>query len=352
MAASKRMQRTKAVIQTNRLSIKTFFALHKQSPSRAAFASNKIQFCRRISLKEIGMLRARRIVAYFVLTESSFVRVLWRRKLFKAQMMLRPADWVNDSRRRRNAMAPTLAVPYQQDNVVPFRHARNLISIRPIECSYATIYRSRRSRRRFVEPSASIRKRLFDVIASGSALFFLAPLLIVIAITIKLTSPGPVFFFQYRYGFRNRYFKIYKFRSMRTSAGDRSGVKQTVQGDSRVTAIGKILRKTSLDEIPQLINVIKGDMSLVGPRPHVPGMLAAQLLYEDLVPYYFQRHSARPGITGLAQISGCRGSTIEAGRAISRIDYDLEYIEKWSLSMDIKIILLTVRREFLSGSGV
>jgi polysaccharide biosynthesis protein PslA len=253
-------------------------------------------------------------------------------------------------------MAPTLAVQLQdvhlQDNVVPLRSGRNLISIRPIECSYSSVYRGRRSRRvSFIEPSASIRKRLFDVTLASAALLFLAPLLIVIALIIKVTSPGPVLFFQYRYGFRNRYFKIYKFRSMRANAGDASGVKQTVQGDSRVTAIGRILRRTSLDEIPQLINVIRGDMSLVGPRPHVPGMLAAKLPYEDLVPYYFQRHSARPGITGLAQVSGCRGSTIEAGRAISRIDYDLDYIEKWSLLMDIKIIWLTVRREFLSGSG-
>jgi lipopolysaccharide/colanic/teichoic acid biosynthesis glycosyltransferase len=112
-----------------------------------------------------------------------------------------------------------------------------------------------------------------------------------------------------------------------------------------------MLRKTSLDEIPQLINVIRGDMSLVGPRPHVPGMLAAELPYEDLVPYYFQRHSARPGITGLAQVNGCRGSTVEPNRAISRIDYDLDYIEKWSLRMDIMILVRTIRREFLSGSG-
>jgi lipopolysaccharide/colanic/teichoic acid biosynthesis glycosyltransferase len=138
---------------------------------------------------------------------------------------------------------------------------------------------------------------------------------------------------------------------MRIDVGDATGVRQTVEGDKRVTWIGKILRKTSLDEIPQLFNVIKGDMSLVGPRPHVPGMLAANLLYEDLVPYYFQRHSARPGITGLAQINGCRGSTVEAGRAISRIDYDLDYIEKWSLRLDIIIILRTIRSEFLSGSG-
>jgi lipopolysaccharide/colanic/teichoic acid biosynthesis glycosyltransferase len=175
--------------------------------------------------------------------------------------------------------------------------------------------------------------------------------LIAIVVAIKVTSPGPVLFFQYRYGYRNRFFKIYKFRSMRADAGDARGVKQTVQGDARVTPIGKLLRKTSLDEIPQLINVIKGDMSLVGPRPHVPGMLAANLLYEDLVPYYFQRHTARPGITGLAQVSGCRGSTIEPNCAISRIDYDLDYIEKWSLRMDIMIIVRTIRREFLSGSG-
>jgi lipopolysaccharide/colanic/teichoic acid biosynthesis glycosyltransferase len=112
-----------------------------------------------------------------------------------------------------------------------------------------------------------------------------------------------------------------------------------------------VLRRTSLDEIPQLINVVKGDMSLVGPRPHVPGMLAADILYEELVPYYFQRHIARPGITGLAQVSGCRGSTVEPDLAIKRIDYDLDYIEKWSFQMDVELLLRTVRREFLSGSG-
>jgi lipopolysaccharide/colanic/teichoic acid biosynthesis glycosyltransferase len=138
---------------------------------------------------------------------------------------------------------------------------------------------------------------------------------------------------------------------MHIDAGDNSGVKQTVQGDARVTRIGRILRKTSLDEIPQLFNVIKGDMSLVGPRPHVPGMLAADLPYEHLVPYYVQRHTARPGITGLAQVNGCRGSTVEPNRAISRIDYDLVYIESWSLLMDVMIIVRTIRKEFLSGSG-
>jgi lipopolysaccharide/colanic/teichoic acid biosynthesis glycosyltransferase len=201
------------------------------------------------------------------------------------------------------------------------------------------------------EPAASVGKRVFDIAVASLTLLFFAPLLMAVAIAIKISSPGPVLFHQYRYGYRNRYFKIYKFRSMRTDSGDATGIKQTVHGDARVTGVGRVLRKTSLDEIPQLINVIKGDMSLVGPRPHVPGMLAANMLYEDLVPYYFQRHTARPGITGLAQVSGCRGSTAEPDRAISRIDYDLDYLEKWSLRMDIVIILRTVRREFLLGNG-
>jgi polysaccharide biosynthesis protein PslA len=248
-------------------------------------------------------------------------------------------------------MAVTLAARLQQDNMAPLVLERRFISVRPVECGPYR-YRNRSSRRATrIEPAASIRKRLFDIVMAGGALMFLASLLLAIAVAIKLTSPGPVLFFQYRYGYRNRRFKIYKFRSMRVDVSDATGVKQTVAGDKRVTWIGRILRKTSLDEIPQLINVLKGDMSLVGPRPHVPGMLAANFLYEDLVPYYFQRHSARPGITGLAQINGCRGSTVEAGRAISRIDYDLDYIAKWSLRLDVTIILRTIRSEFLSGSG-
>jgi exopolysaccharide biosynthesis polyprenyl glycosylphosphotransferase len=249
-------------------------------------------------------------------------------------------------------MAQTIAAGVHQDNVVPLRKERRFISVRPVECAGSSVYRSRSARRAArSEPSASIGKRVFDIAVASAALLFLAPLLLATAVAIKVSSPGPVLFFQYRYGYRNRRFKIYKFRSMRMDACDAAGVKQTVRGDSRITPIGRILRKTSLDEIPQLFNVIKGDMSLVGPRPHVPGMLAADLPYEDLVPYYFQRHSALPGITGLAQVSGCRGSTVEPNRAISRIDYDLDYIEKWSLRMDIMIIARTIRREFLSGSG-
>jgi lipopolysaccharide/colanic/teichoic acid biosynthesis glycosyltransferase len=249
-------------------------------------------------------------------------------------------------------MATTIAARVHQDNVTLLRKDRRFISVRPVECAGSSVYHRRRSRRvRHCEPSASIGKRVFDIAVASAALLFLAPLLLAVAVAIKVTSPGPILFYQYRYGYRNRFFKIYKFRSMRNDACDFAGIRQTVQGDARITSVGKILRKTSLDEIPQLINVIKGDMSLVGPRPHVPGMLAADRPYEDLVPYYFQRHTARPGITGLAQVSGCRGSTVEPNRAISRIDYDLDYIEKWSLGMDIMIIVRTIRREFLSGSG-
>jgi exopolysaccharide biosynthesis polyprenyl glycosylphosphotransferase len=200
-------------------------------------------------------------------------------------------------------------------------------------------------------PSQLAAKRTIDIVGAAFGLLALAPLLIGIAIAIKLTSTGPVFFRQKRYGYHNRRFLIFKFRTMHTHLEDRRGTKQTTDDDPRVTPLGRILRKTSLDELPQLINVLKGDMSLVGPRPHVPGMLAGGMLYEDLLPYYFQRHNMRPGITGLAQVSGYRGSTTASLSAIERLQCDLQYIQQWSLWLDIRIILRTVVREFFSGSG-
>lgn len=194
-------------------------------------------------------------------------------------------------------------------------------------------------------------KRLMDIVGSAAGLLILAPLLIGIAAAIKLTSPGPVFFRQKRYGYHNRRFWIYKFRTMRADLGDQRGTRQTTADDPRVTPFGRILRQTSLDELPQLINVLKGDMSLVGPRPHVPGMLANGMLYEEFIPYYFQRHIMRPGLTGLAQMRGFRGTTTRPEAALARVDCDLEYIESWSLVQDVKIILTTIATEFLSGSG-
>lgn len=197
----------------------------------------------------------------------------------------------------------------------------------------------------------SMAKRALDVVLSGLGLLALLPLLVIVAVLIKLESPGPVFFRQKREGINGTLFSVYKFRSMRTELGDASGVAQTVSGDPRVTPIGRFLRKTSIDELPQLINVLVGDMSLVGPRPHVPGMLAGGIQYRELVTYYDDRHRVRPGITGWAQVNGLRGSTVDRRVATARIDYDLAYIDNWSLVLDVKILFLTVWREFTRGTG-
>jgi exopolysaccharide biosynthesis polyprenyl glycosylphosphotransferase len=247
-------------------------------------------------------------------------------------------------------MMTVTASSFPRDEIVPVWQERRLEDLQTFGAK--TTQRLSIERPRVIHESDRMRlKRVFDLVGAGVALLFLGPLFIAIAIAIKLTSPGPVLFTQPRYGYRNHRFRIYKFRTMYTHLSDRAGTRQASQGDPRVTSIGRILRRTSLDELPQLLNVIKGDMSLVGPRPHVPGMLAAGMLYEELVPYYFQRHTVRPGITGLAQVNGCRGSTMQAQDAIVRVDHDLEYIENWSIWLDIRILLLTCRREFLSGTG-
>jgi len=202
-------------------------------------------------------------------------------------------------------------------------------------------------------PAHSVVKRGFDVIMATFGLLVLAPGLIAIAVAIKLTSRGPILFRQRRYGLNNKRFVIYKFRTMYVDEADETGVEQTRYSDRRVTSVGRVLRRFSLDEFPQLLNVVKGDMSLVGPRPHVPGMLAAGVLYEILVPNYFERHRVKPGITGLAQARGLRGSTADVELAKARIDLDLKYIQNWSFRLDLRIIIETVWREFLkAGNGI
>lgn len=195
-------------------------------------------------------------------------------------------------------------------------------------------------------------KRAFDVLGAAMALIFLAPLLLIVAAAIKATSPGPVLFKQQREGIDGKLFGILKFRSMRLDECDDSGVTQTVKNDPRVTAVGRFIRRTSIDELPQLLNVLIGDMSLVGPRPHVLGMRAGGTSYKELVPYYDCRLVVLPGITGWAQVNGLRGATTDAVLAKARIDHDLAYVQNFSLYLDIKIVALTIMREFVTGSSV
>jgi lipopolysaccharide/colanic/teichoic acid biosynthesis glycosyltransferase len=200
-------------------------------------------------------------------------------------------------------------------------------------------------------PAHLAAKRLIDIVGAAFGLLLLSPLLIAVAAIIKLTSSGPVFFRQERTGLDNKPFQILKFRSMYTDRCDLSGVAQTVADDPRVTPIGRIIRKTNIDELPQLINVLWGDMSLVGPRPHVPGMLAAGVRYEELVLGYERRHAMRPGITGLAQANGLRGPTSEVEPSVMRVVRDIEYIRDFSVWLDIRILFSTVINEILRGKG-
>jgi len=194
-------------------------------------------------------------------------------------------------------------------------------------------------------------KRLLDVAVSAICLIVLAPLFLVVGLAIVLDSKGPVFFCQTRWGRAGKKIDVYKFRSMVADECDLSGVRQTVIDDPRVTAVGRFLRRTNIDELPQLFNVLKGEMSLVGPRCHVVGMKAAGIPYEQLVPRYHDRHLMRPGITGLAQMRGLRGPTESASRAKARIASDLHYVENFSLLLDLKIIVGTIRNEIFGGTG-
>lgn len=194
-------------------------------------------------------------------------------------------------------------------------------------------------------------KRVLDVVIAGFALVVLLPLLLFCALVVRLESKGPALFTQWRWGKDGRKFRVYKFRSMRADLGDVSGVQQTVKGDPRVTRFGAFLRKSNIDELPQLLNVLKGDMSLVGPRCHAIGMKAAGVPYEDLVPNYHLRHLLRPGITGLAQMRGLRGPTDTQAKSRARIASDIYYVSNYSLMLDVRIILGTLRNEVFGGSG-
>ncbi len=181
-----------------------------------------------------------------------------------------------------------------------------------------------------------------DKLLSLLLLVFVGPLMVLIAILIKLDSPGPVFFVQRRFGFNNEEIRVLKFRTMYVDRSDPTGAQRTVRDDPRVTRLGRILRWLSFDELPQLINVVRGDMSLVGPRPHAIAMMAGGRLYYEAVEQYLHRHRMKPGITGWAQVNGLRGEVDTLEKAHARVAHDLYYIEHWSLWFDLKIFLRTV----------
>ena len=195
---------------------------------------------------------------------------------------------------------------------------------------------------------ARIVKRAEDLVVGGAIFLMILPVCIVIALAIKLTSPGPVLFKQYRTGINGHRFKVYKFRSMVVHQESAGQVTQAKKGDARITPIGAFLRRTSLDELPQFFNVLQGRMSIVGPRPHA---LAHNEYYKDLVESYMQRHQVKPGITGWAQVNGLRGETDTLEKMKARVEHDLWYIDNWSLWLDLKIIFLTVFKGFVNPNA-
>jgi Undecaprenyl-phosphate glucose phosphotransferase len=190
----------------------------------------------------------------------------------------------------------------------------------------------------------SVAKRAFDIVFSLLGILVFSPLMLITAIAIKLDSKGPVFFRQKRHGFNNEVIEVYKFRSMFADMSDPTARNTVTKGDPRVTRVGRIIRKTSIDELPQFFNALLGSLSLVGPRPHAIAAQSHNLLYNEVVDGYFARHRVKPGVTGWAQINGWRGEMDTNEKIRKRTEYDLYYIENWSLLFDLRILFLTPLR--------
>ena len=190
-------------------------------------------------------------------------------------------------------------------------------------------------------------KRLSDIVLSSLILLLIAPVMLAVALGVKLSSPGPVIFKQKRNGLDGDEIMVYKFRSM-TTLDDGAVVKQATKGDARITRFGAFIRRTSLDELPQFINVLTGNMSIVGPRPHA---VAHNEMYRQLIKAYMVRHKVKPGITGWAQVNGHRGETDTIEKMQIRVEYDLEYLRNWSLALDLVIILRTIKTVFHDSSA-
>lgn len=185
-------------------------------------------------------------------------------------------------------------------------------------------------------------KRMEDILIASIAIIVFSPVFLIIPILIKLESPGPIFFRQKRCGQNGKMFDCLKFRSMYMDACAAKEIKLTERDDPRVTKIGDFLRRTSLDEIPQFFNILKGDMSVIGPRPHPPGVKAGGRLYEDVIPNFADRYVMKPGLTGLAQVRGYRGNTFTEQDLIDRFQSDMDYVRTWSPFLDLSILARTL----------
>lgn len=191
-------------------------------------------------------------------------------------------------------------------------------------------------------------KQIFDVIVSSIILLLISPVMLIVALAVKLSSKGPVFFKQSRYGLNGQEIQVYKFRSMYVGDAKQRELQQATRDDPRITPVGRFIRRTSLDELPQFINVLLGDMSICGPRPH---SVSHNEQYRKAVKRYMVRHKVKPGITGWAQVHGLRGETAQIERMEERIKYDLEYIRNWSPLLDVRIILMTVSLVFRDSNA-
>ena len=188
----------------------------------------------------------------------------------------------------------------------------------------------------------AISKTILDFTVATTMLILASPLLLAVMLAIKLDSPGPIFFRQKRYGFNNQLIEVLKFRSMYADQADHNAETITRKNDPRITRVGAFIRRFSIDELPQIFNVLTGDMSVVGPRPHAIRAKAGDVLYEDVIDQYAVRHKVKPGITGWAQVNGWRGDTHNEASLIGRLEHDLYYIDNWSVLLDLSIILRTV----------
>ncbi|MCU1716172.1 undecaprenyl-phosphate glucose phosphotransferase [Pseudomonas sp. 5P_3.1_Bac2] len=276
-----------------------------------------------------------------LLGDTQYLEQLIRQE--KVGQVLVALPWFADGRigaivdHLRQLPVNVLLVP----DMAAFRHAHNRI----VDVSGIPMFNASELPLRGWSPFI---KRCEDLVLASLAVLLSAPLMLLIALAIKLDSRGPVIFRQKRYGYNNRLIWVFKFRSMYTHRADANAERQTTRDDDRITRVGRFIRKTSLDELPQLFNVLLGSMSMVGPRPHATATKAAGIPFEEAVSHYSSRHRVKPGITGWAQINGYRGETDTLDKINKRVEFDLEYIAKWSVWFDLYILFRTIPAVLMS----